>query len=219
MVYEFIMLWLYVFPLYMLDLDRRGRSKVFEYSSFQKEKNCSLLKGEAYLGLQLKNISTESTYSGVKLNSAPLLLQRYHQSVRRNYYSGVLSVVVSLQFMIVYLSFNNRSEIGRMYWFSGIGLIHFSLSFFLMYTCLVLSDRDWRYAFIPCECGESRATDYVALNGGNYRGQAPDELIAVVEDEKVREMTQESIRSMMQSLPQRIISFDFNKTSQSSSIQ
>lgn len=147
---ELVMLWLYIYPLYKLDLGRGKKfTHVSAYSSFQKDKTESLLAGqEAYTGMSLTD--SRDTLSSEEEVCSPDLLKRYHQFVLRNFISGIIGILIALQFMIVFLTLLSDQKMGARYWFSGAGVIHCTLTFFTIYICIVLSDRDWRMVLIPC---------------------------------------------------------------------
>jgi len=156
-LFELVMLWLYIYPLYQLDKRLGGGLKhIFVHRKFQKEKNEKLIKEDSYLGLSLERPKLATSDSKVKLHSAPILLKRYHRSVRRNFWSGIFCVLVSIQYVIGSLSITNDSNYGKKYWYTGAGIVHLSLSFFLIYGCLVLSYRDWSMAFLPFQRSYSK---------------------------------------------------------------
>jgi len=206
-LFELLMLWLYIKPLLDIDLGNGGGfMDVLSYRSFQKDKTVPLL--ETYHGMSIRNIDVQTTaFSKHKLSSDAEMLFRYHQSVRRNFFSGVLSVLASLQYLIVYLIIT-PTPTGREYWYSGMGMIHFCMTFLIIYTCLTMSDRDWLHAFLPCarsqksdkETDSSNKVPLIQhLSGGLDLRHKSDSDSDWISSEKMRESTLESIKSLMRS--------------------
>jgi len=153
-LFEIVMLWLYIYPLIKLDNRLGGGLKnIFVYQKFRKDKTEKFLTEDFYHGLSLE--STTASEQRFRSISAPIILKRYHRSVRRNFWSGILCAALSIQYSCLSLSSSNDSS-GEELWYTGLGIIHMSLSFFLIYGCLVLSYRDWSIAFVPCRGRYSR---------------------------------------------------------------
>lgn len=164
--FEMVMLVLYIYPLWKLDLSHgRSSTQVRAYSCFHKDKTESLLKGEdAYHGVCLTS-SKENIYSMEDDFCTSDLLSSYHKCLLRNSWSGVLGILFFLQFIIAFLVLLDTKAMME-YWFSGSGIIHYSVTFFAIYICLVLSDRDWRKVLVPCECRIAMSSKPVVIESG-----------------------------------------------------
>lgn len=204
-LFELLMLWLYIKPLVDIDLGNGGGfMDVFSYRSFQKDKTVPLL--DTYHGMSLRNIDDNPpTISKHKLSSDADMLLRYHQSVRRNFFSGVLSVLGSLQYLIIYIIIT-PTPAGREYWYSGLGMIHFCMTFLIIYTCLTMSDRDWLHAFLPFVRSQESVKEEDNSNeipliqqfsGGLDLRQKLDSESESINSEKMRESTLQSIKCLM----------------------
>lgn len=150
-VFEMVMLILYIYPLWKLDLSN-DRSIPNVLTCIQKDLRQSHFTGEATYSGGGSTSKREKNYTLEEEGCISDLILSYHQCVIRNSYSGVLGIVLYFQFIIVFLSFYGNQELMKRYWFSGAGLIHFSVTFFTIYICIVLTDRDWLLNLLPCIC-------------------------------------------------------------------
>jgi len=148
---EVAMLWLYIYPLYKLDLSR-GRKfyQVLAYKNVQKDLDCPLMTREqSYHGISIESSAERRRPHSCSVASN--MIKNYHRSVMRNFWSGILGAFVSIQFMIIFLVLYSYKKIGIKYITSGIFLVHATFTFFTIYICLVISDRHWLQALIPCQ--------------------------------------------------------------------
>merc|ERR1719317_61542 len=174
---EFALLWLYIYPLYKLDLGRGRRSyQVVAHKNFQKDLGGHLMTPEqSYHGISVESTKSQALSScNVELSPASELLKNYHLSVRRNFWSGILGAFVAIQYMAVFFAvWTDIMKLGVEYVTTGILLVHTTFTFFAIYICLVFSYPTWRQALIPtwrqalipCHCEflkmVSKKEDYV----------------------------------------------------------
>jgi len=175
-VLEVVMLSLYIYPLWKLDLGRGRSASVCTYNRFQKDDSESLLGGEdTYHGVSLSNSKEKEDSVNVEDDTRDLL-SRYHRAVLRNFYSGIVGIIVFLQYMIVCLVFLSMPAHLRNYWFSGTGLIHYTLTFFMIYICIALNDRDWLLVLFPFKCKKPKCESTRLIEVGPIGGQESNAL-------------------------------------------
>jgi len=204
-VFELLMLWLYMKPLLEIDLGNGGGLwVVFFHTSLQSEKKQPLM--DDYHGMCVKRIHVLTPRPAIKkLPASAEMLMDYHHCVRRNFWCGVLSLVMSVQYLVIYIVVAPPTHSGLVYWYSGIGIIHFCVSFIIIYICLTMSDRDWLQAFVPCRCPNIRKESFESNEEIQQHPTVSGGLIFTVsgsdsETEYHRDKALESIKDLMRSI-------------------
>lgn len=112
------------------------------------------------LSIVSESSSTNRTRSTcqVTLNSKSLI-QDFHKNVQRNFWAGVLTIfatlVQSVLFVLFYGSDSVSESVGipssEKHWYlqSGLGAFVGQVLNIILYTSMVLSDKNWQRAFIP----------------------------------------------------------------------
>jgi len=151
-VSDIVIISLYIHTLYKLDLVHgRTPKQVRTYSTVKKDSLEPLLEGkEGFHAVSLTSCK-ERANSTDEQGCTSDFLKGYHHFVLRNLYSGVVGTILYLSNVIALTVVCYISEDYRIkYSYKGVMVVHYTLTYFLIYLCMVLSSRDWQHICIPC---------------------------------------------------------------------
>jgi hypothetical protein len=154
-IYDIMATLLFNDTLSKYDLGHGRRPKLVRtYNLVRKDTAEPLLEGkDGFRGVSLNSCKEGLQYTekqGISLD----FLTCYHRCVKRNIYSAVIGNILYLQYVIaaiiVFLCIPTDSLIK--YWYDGPAVVHYTVTYFAIYICVVLSNRDWKHIFLPGVC-------------------------------------------------------------------
>jgi len=182
--FESTSFWLYYKPL--RDADIQSGLQIYVYSKFRKQSSnprsdyFGMYASEALINeAQEERISRDSlgyerrpgSKNRVSRNKT-LMVQSFHRSVVRNFYAGLVCIIASIAWNVVYFFLDENVW----YWRSGFGYLYYSLTSLTIYVSLTAGIKEWRLAFCPFTCCENytRFRESLGVDQNSLHGDLPD---------------------------------------------
>lgn len=182
--FESTSFWLYYKPL--RDADIQSGLQIYVYSKFRRQNSNN--RRSDYFGMYaseaLINATPEPRISRDSLGyekrrsrnrvsrTKTLMVQSFHRSVVRNFYAGLVCIIASIAWNVVYFFLDENVW----YWRSGFGYLYFSLTSLTIYVSLTAGIKEWRLALCPftyCK-NYTRARESLQVDQNSLHGDLPD---------------------------------------------